>query len=93
MTKEDSKEWGLIRSFYIDTDGYTARDREMFVAGYEYCSVMDFIAKNRRFNGPVNVENSSRYKMGIPKLGNFKITIKPQGDEFPTWHLLTVDEI
>ena len=62
-------QWGLVHSFYIDTEGYTERDREMFVAGAEYMMLTGILDAGWRGNRPVHRENASRLRMLCGKLG------------------------
>jgi hypothetical protein len=38
--------FGLVMPFVIDGDGYSDRDRAMFVAGYEFCQLHVFLEEN-----------------------------------------------
>ena len=38
-----SDEYSLLMPFWIDTDGYTDRDREMFVCGVEFQMVTELL--------------------------------------------------
>ena len=60
---EGSASYGLVDSFYIDTDGYTDRDREMFTCGVEYQMILDLIALKWVGGRPLHTENSSRVRM------------------------------
>lgn len=54
----------LATPFFIDTDGYTARDREMFCAGFEFAEIrrrmIDFDCFEPMWIQP---ENESRVRM------------------------------
>lgn len=56
--------FSLIQPFIIDGEGYTDRDREMFVAGYEFAEVMSAILRHRGEFAcwPVHVENEDRIR-------------------------------
>lgn len=55
-------------SFWIDTDGYTDRDREMFVCGVEFQMVYAAIETGRGWHQAIHTENESRVRMMCAKL-------------------------
>lgn len=61
--ENENCEFGLKLPFWIDTDGYSDRDRAMFVAGYEFATVVDALECNYPFSGPIHSENESRVRM------------------------------
>lgn len=56
-------EYELVTSFWIDTDGYTDRDRDMFVCGFEFARILEAIEKGDGWAGPIHTENQSRVRM------------------------------
>lgn len=68
MSHEDH-EYNLVLPFYIDTDGYTDRDREMFVCGFEFNSIYQSIQRKDDWHQPIHTENASRVRMMCGKLG------------------------
>lgn len=92
MPEEESKCYGRkpILPFYIDTEGYTGRDREMFVCGYELSLVVQEIREGFRGQRPmpIHTENGSRLRMLASRLG-VKMSIRAC-DEGKEWSWLTV---
>ena len=43
MVEPSDKDWSPIMPFWVDTEGYTDRDREMFVCGIELQMIYDKI--------------------------------------------------
>jgi hypothetical protein len=78
---DDKAEWGIVMPFWIDTDGYTDRDREMFVCGVEF----QMLYEELKAGGPVcrgiHSENESRARMMAHKMGR-KCTIEPVGGDW-----------
>lgn len=80
--------------FWIDTDGYTDRDREMFVCGYEFYQLY-WMAKcdEDSFSITIHRENSSRVRMMLGQLDragtvtNCEDKYDPDG----TWAYLEVE--
>ncbi len=66
---EESREFGLFCPFWIDTDSYTDRDREMFVCGVEFQMIYETIRDKRDWAQPIHTENESRVRMLCGKLG------------------------
>jgi hypothetical protein len=66
---ESNEDWGLVMSFWIDTDGYNDRDRAMFVAGVEFQMVYALITNGWHGCRPIHQENSSRIRMMCGRLG------------------------
>lgn len=60
---EPNDAWGLVCPFWIDTDAYSDRDREMFVAGVEFQMVYALLTDGWRGSRPVHRENESRLRM------------------------------
>lgn len=68
-TKNDDAEgWGLAMPFWIDTDGYTDRDREMFVCGVEFQMIYREAMAGTFIDRPIHRENESRVRMMLGKL-------------------------
>lgn len=67
----------LIAEFYIDTDGYTDQDRAMFVAGFDFCKIVDRLRyEDGRSHLTIRSENASRARMAAAKFGrNVKIGV------------------
>ena len=78
----------LLVPFWIDTDGYSDRDREMFVCGVEYYMVYQDLKKPEQSTRPIHVENESRIRMLAAKM-NRKVRLQRYCDE---WTTLTVLE-
>lgn len=51
--------------FVIDGDGYSDRDRAMFVAGYEFCQVATMLADHpgEPISRPIHSENEDRIRV------------------------------
>ncbi len=71
MTGIGDHDFGLVMPFWIDTPGYSDRDREMFVCGVEFHLLLEEIKSG--FLGkrpiPIHSENSGRVRMMCQKLG------------------------
>ena len=84
-------EYGLVQSFFIDTDAYSNRDRNMFVAGFEFDHVLDLVDRGWHGERPIHRENESRLRMA---LGRRKVsfTIAPHDgyEGCETWSQLIV---
>jgi len=61
--------WEPIMPFWVDTDGYSDRDREMFVCGVEFQMVYEAIKSGRGWNQCIHTENESRVRLMCSKLG------------------------
>ena len=87
---EGHKEYQCAMPFWIDTDAYTDRDREMFVCGYEFHSIYNNLRDGLPVSQPIHRENESRVRMMCGKLG-VHCTIT-QDDKYGDWsHLEVVD--
>lgn len=90
----ESVTWGLALSFWIDTPAYSDRDRQMFVAGYEFCRIAEFLENDPNpFVMAMSRENESRVRMAAGKFGR-KVLIEacaPEHDPDGTWNTLTVE--
>lgn len=84
--------FALAQSFYIDTDAYTDRDREMFVAGYEFAQVWKALKHPNYAGTTIHRENESRVRMAAGQLGR-EVMITPCEEEHDpdgTWSYLEV---
>lgn len=81
-------EYDLILSFYIDTDGYDKRDRDMFTAGVEYQMVYEQLMSGEAFARPIHRENESRIRMMCGKNGRYCETRSIDG--YDEWSELKV---
>ena len=96
MYDDDTNEFSLILSFSIDTDGYSDRDREMFVSGYEFAEIAAHLERSRAgIDRPIHRENESRIRIAC---GRFKraCAITPTDEEIDqdgTWSRLEVPAI
>lgn len=92
--EQGKAQWGLVCSFFIDTPGYTPRDRQMFVAGYEFAIVLNHIRHRRtRMIRTIHRENESRVRLAAAQF-NRTCTIRPceeHHDPDGTWSYLTID--
>lgn len=59
----EKQEWGLVQPFWIDTDAYSDRDREMFCCGVEFQMVCQLIEEGWTGTRPIHPENESRIRM------------------------------
>jgi len=69
-------DWKLEMPFWIDTDGYTDRDREMFCCGYEFRQIHSQAVLGLEVKRPIHRDNESRVRMMCGKLGR-KCEITP----------------
>lgn len=76
-------EYGLVMPFWLDTDAYTARDRLMFCAGYEFQTIYAALQKPEGFRMTIHRENESRARMCAGALGR-RVEIAPLED-FDEW--------
>jgi len=61
-------EFHPVMPFWIDTDGYTDRDREMFVCGVEYDMVYRSVLSGHGWNQAIHNENTTRIRLMLGKL-------------------------
>ena len=91
---EDDQEYGLIQSFFIDTDAYTDRDREMFVCGAEFEQIreeMNLGILRTIGRKPIHRENESRIRMMLAKKNiTFRITPHVGYEGCETWSELEI---
>lgn len=84
------EDFSLECPFWIDTDGYTDRDREMFVAGYEFSLIVRKLCEDDApFTQPIHRENESRIRMACAKFER-KCDIEACDDRDGTWSFLKV---
>lgn len=77
MTDSNEHDFGLICSFWIDTDAYTDRDRELFTAGYEFADLLRHLRYDpEMLNTTIHRENESRVRMACAQFGRL-CSIKP----------------
>lgn len=85
--------FGLVLPFWIDTDAYTARDQEMFVAGFEFCQIVDRMRNNSDAHSTtIHRENESRVRMAAGRLGR-EVSIEQceaELDPDGTWSYLEI---
>ncbi len=61
-------DFDLQMSFFIDTDAYSDRDRQMFVCGVEWQMVYQKLLNGDSIQMPIHTENESRVRMMCAKL-------------------------
>lgn len=66
---DDSADYGLAMPFWIDTDGYSDRDRLMFCAGVEFEMVHKLLQNRWRGDRVIHRENESRLRLMCGKMG------------------------
>jgi hypothetical protein len=89
----DEGSYLLQTPFWVDTDGYTDRDRLMFTCGVEFEMVFRQLKTGDAIDRPIHRENESRCRM---LCGRFKrkCTITPWVDPIDpagTWSFLVVE--
>jgi hypothetical protein len=90
----EHKDWGLILPFWIDTDAYTDRDREMFVSGYEFAMLAALVESGESFQKPIHRENESRVRMLCGRRQRqCSITPHEGYDGCETWSELKVEKL
>lgn len=65
---EGDADFGLIMPFWIDTEAYTPRDREMFVCGVEFQMIYEAVKAGRGWNQAIHSENTSRVRLMCGRL-------------------------
>lgn len=73
-------DYSLLMPFWIDTDAYSARDREMFVCGVEFEMLRQELATPETVTRTIHTENESRARMMAHKMGR-KCVVEPSGVE------------
>jgi hypothetical protein len=81
--------FGLVMPFVIDGEGYSDRDRAMFVAGYEFCQLHVFLEENPEdgISKPVHAENEDRIRVLCGRLERACSVSRIDG----TWSQLEVE--
>lgn len=67
--EDEESDFGLLMPFWIDTDGYTDRDRAMFVAGAEFEQLYTLLRDSKSCQRPIHRENESRVRLMCGRLG------------------------
>ncbi len=87
---QDEADYSLLMPFWIDTDGYTDRDRLMFVAGVEFEMARNQLNDGWTGTRTICRENESRLRMMCARLGLRAWTKPCTGYE--QWSELTVEK-
>lgn len=61
--EDENAEFSPVVPFWIDTDGYTQRDRDMFTCGVEFQMIYQAILDKRDWCQCIHTENESRVRM------------------------------
>ena len=88
MSESDSAEYGMVMPFWIDTPGYTDRDREMFVCGVEFEMIRQELESGKGIRRPIHADNSSRVRMMCHKMGRkyeVRTTVQPEWADLLVW--------
>ena len=75
-----SGEYEILMPFWIDTEAYSDRDKEMFVCGVEFEMLRQELTKPKTVLRTIHIENSSRARMMAHKLGR-QAVVEPSGVE------------
>lgn len=87
----EDRDYSMIMPFWIDTSGYTGRDREMFVCGVEFNMVYEQLKTGWSGSRPIHRENESRIRMMCGKMRvDCKITPHEGYEGCETWSDLDV---
>lgn len=93
MSEDDQQgedaEYSCAMPFWIDTDAYTDRDRQMFTAGVEFQMVYQLLKNDWAGERTIHRENESRVRMMCGKMKR-KCQIDPCEGHGDTWAFLTV---
>jgi hypothetical protein len=73
-------EYSLRMPLWIDTDAYSDRDRQMFVAGVEFQMLFIELQSTETVMRTIRTENESRARMMANRLGR-KAVVEPSGYE------------
>ena len=60
---EGENSYQLAVPFFIDTDGYTDRDREMFCCGAEFRQFYEASKTGERYEATISRENMTRFRL------------------------------
>lgn len=87
-------EFSLLQSFHIDTEGYTDRDREMFICGYEFATIYETMKKksSEEVGMMIHRDNESRVRMMAGKMGRIAEIVPCNTIQDPdgTWSYLVI---
>jgi hypothetical protein len=84
LKKPPKDEWSCFMPFWIDTEAYSDRDREMFTCGVEFGSVFNALRRGDGYSGPIHTENSSRVRMMCGRIG-IQAMIKQMEPPYEMW--------
>lgn len=70
----------LLMPFWIDTEAYSDRDRQMFACGVEFEMLRRELQEPETVQRTIHTENESRARMMAHKLGR-KVAVEPSGVE------------
>lgn len=80
-------EFGLVTPFWIDTDAYTDRDRQMFVCGVEFEMVRQLLeAGCWQHQRTIHTENESRIRM---LCGRYPVMVAIDRSDVEGWSFLS----
>jgi hypothetical protein len=82
-------DYEMVMPFWIDTEAYTARDKQMFVCGVEFEMLRQELMAGIPVVRTIHSENESRARMMASRLGR-KVELEPSGVEGWTY-LKTTD--
>lgn len=85
--KPGEASYSMDASFYIDTDGYSDRDREMFTCGVEWQKIYAIVKRGGAGTFNIHSENSSRFRMLFAKM---KRKCEIRDTEFSEWKTLEI---
>ncbi len=83
-------DYELVTKFWIDTDGYSDRDREMFVCGFEFADVLGAVEVAVDIDRPVHTENEDRIRMMLRSRGVSNYRLGPTDPPTEGWLRLQV---
>lgn len=69
MSEDGQRDYSMIMPFWIDTPGYTDRDRKMFVCGVEFQMIYESVKAGQSWNQCIHNENVDRVRMMLAKFG------------------------
>lgn len=84
-------EYDCVMPFWIDTEAYTDRDRQMFVCGVDFEMIRQAFQSGRPVDRTIHTENESRVRMMAAKLGR-QIQMEASGTEGWTFLWTTDNE-
>lgn len=92
--EEEDGGWGTTPTelLYLDTPGYTPKQRFMFVCGYEFCKVGAMLRNDSGASSTIiHGENTSRVRM-LAAANKRSIVLNRCGDDNEWWELLIHDK-